>query len=36
LRRCRLRVADAGAIERARETSEGFGRFVRSLVGFDR
>lgn len=29
-------IGDAGAIERARETSAGFGRFVRSLVGLDR
>ena len=27
---------EAGDIERARETSQGFGRFVRSLVGLDR
>lgn len=29
-------VGEAGDIERARETSRGFGRFVRSLVGLDR
>jgi type I restriction enzyme, R subunit len=29
-------IGDASAIARARETSEGFGRFVRSLVGLDR
>jgi type I restriction enzyme R subunit len=29
-------VGEAGDIERARETSKGFGRFVRSLVGLDR
>lgn len=29
-------IGDAEAIERARETSAGFGRFVRSLVGLDR
>jgi len=29
-------VGEAGDIERARETSHGFGRFVRSLVGLDR
>ena len=29
-------VADAAAIERAKESSEGFGLFVRSLVGLDR
>ncbi|WP_246679956.1 DEAD/DEAH box helicase family protein [Mesorhizobium sp. B1-1-9] len=29
-------IGDAGDIERARETSHGFGRFVRSLVGLDR
>ncbi|MES0001159.1 hypothetical protein NKJ90_20580 [Mesorhizobium sp. M0051] len=29
-------IGDAGDIERARETSRGFGRFVRSLVGLDR
>jgi type I restriction enzyme R subunit len=29
-------IGDAGAIERAREASAGFGRFVRSLVGLDR
>ena len=29
-------VGEAGDIERARETSQGFGRFVRSLVGLDR
>jgi type I restriction enzyme, R subunit len=29
-------VGEAGNIERARETSQGFGRFVRSLVGLDR
>jgi type I restriction enzyme R subunit len=29
-------VASAGDIERARETSQGFGRFVRSLIGLDR
>jgi type I restriction enzyme R subunit len=29
-------VGAAGDIERARETSQGFGRFVRSLVGLDR
>lgn len=29
-------VGAAGDIERARETSHGFGRFVRSLVGLDR
>lgn len=29
-------VGDAGDIERAREASNGFGRFVRSLVGLDR
>jgi type I restriction enzyme R subunit len=29
-------VGEAGDIERARETSRGFGRFVRSMVGLDR
>lgn len=29
-------IGNAETIERARETSEGFGRFVRSLVGLDR
>jgi type I restriction enzyme R subunit len=29
-------VGEAGDIERARKTSQGFGRFVRSLVGLDR
>jgi type I restriction enzyme, R subunit len=29
-------VGEAGDIERARETSQGFGRFVRTLVGLDR
>jgi type I restriction enzyme R subunit len=29
-------IGEAGDIERARETSRGFGRFVRSLVGLDR
>lgn len=29
-------VGEAGDIERARETSHGFGRFVRSLVGLER
>jgi type I restriction enzyme, R subunit len=29
-------IGEAGDIERARETSKGFGRFVRSLVGLDR
>jgi type I restriction enzyme R subunit len=29
-------VGEAGDIERARETSHGFGRFVRSIVGLDR
>ncbi|BCG76994.1 DEAD/DEAH box helicase family protein [Mesorhizobium sp. 113-3-3] len=29
-------IGDAGDIERAREASHGFGRFVRSLVGLDR
>jgi type I restriction enzyme R subunit len=29
-------IGEAGDIERARETSNGFGRFVRSLVGLDR
>ena len=29
-------VGEAGDIERARKTSHGFGRFVRSLVGLDR
>jgi type I restriction enzyme, R subunit len=29
-------VGEAGDIERARETSHGFGRFVRSMVGLDR
>lgn len=29
-------IGDASNIARARETSEGFGRFVRSLVGLDR
>ncbi|WP_348524583.1 DEAD/DEAH box helicase family protein [Mesorhizobium sp. LNJC394B00] len=29
-------VGQAGDIQRARQTSEGFGRFVRSLVGLDR
>ena len=29
-------VGEAGDIERARETSKGFGRFVRSIVGLDR
>jgi type I restriction enzyme R subunit len=29
-------VGEVGDIERARETSKGFGRFVRSLVGLDR
>jgi type I restriction enzyme, R subunit len=29
-------VGEAGDIERAREASQGFGRFVRSLVGLDR
>lgn len=29
-------IGEAGDIERARETSQGFGRFVRSLVGLDR
>jgi type I restriction enzyme R subunit len=29
-------IGEAGDIERARETSHGFGRFVRSLVGLDR
>jgi type I restriction enzyme R subunit len=29
-------IGEAGDIERARESSKGFGRFVRSLVGLDR
>ena len=29
-------VGEAGDIERARETSQGLGRFIRSLVGLDR
>jgi type I restriction enzyme R subunit len=29
-------VGESGDIERARETSQGFGRFVRSIVGLDR
>ncbi len=29
-------IGEAGDIERARKTSHGFGRFVRSLVGLDR
>jgi type I restriction enzyme, R subunit len=29
-------IGDANDIQRARETSQGFGRFVRSLVGLDR
>jgi type I restriction enzyme R subunit len=29
-------IGEAGDIARARETSSGFGRFVRSLVGLDR
>jgi type I restriction enzyme R subunit len=29
-------VGEVGDIDRARETSQGFGRFVRSLVGLDR
>jgi type I restriction enzyme, R subunit len=29
-------VGEAGDIERARQTSQGFGRFVRSIVGLDR
>jgi EcoEI R protein C-terminal len=29
-------IAEASDIERARQTSQGFGRFVRSLVGLDR
>jgi type I restriction enzyme, R subunit len=29
-------IGEAGDIERARETSKGFGRFVRSMVGLDR
>jgi type I restriction enzyme, R subunit len=29
-------IGDQAAIDRARETSQGFGRFVRSLVGLDR
>ena len=29
-------IGDAETIERARQTSDGFGRFVRSLVGLDR
>jgi type I restriction enzyme, R subunit len=29
-------VGEAGDIKRARETSQGFGRFVRSIVGLDR
>lgn len=29
-------IGEAGDIERAREVSQGFGRFVRSLVGLDR
>jgi type I restriction enzyme, R subunit len=29
-------IGEAGDIERARQTSQGFGRFVRSLVGLDR
>jgi type I restriction enzyme R subunit len=29
-------IGEAGDIERARETSNGFGRFVRSLIGLDR
>lgn len=29
-------IGEAGDIERARKTSQGFGRFVRSLVGLDR
>ncbi len=29
-------VGEAGDIERARNTSQGFGRFVRSIVGLDR
>jgi type I restriction enzyme R subunit len=29
-------VGEVGDIERARETSKGFGRFVRSIVGLDR
>jgi type I restriction enzyme R subunit len=29
-------VGEAADIDRARETSQGFGRFVRSLVGLDR
>jgi type I restriction enzyme R subunit len=29
-------IGEAGDIEKARQASEGFGRFVRSLVGLDR
>jgi type I restriction enzyme R subunit len=29
-------IGEAGDIERARQTSDGFGRFVRSMVGLDR
>jgi type I restriction enzyme, R subunit len=29
-------IGEAGDIERARQASQGFGRFVRSLVGLDR
>jgi len=29
-------IGEAGDIERARQTSQGFGRFVRSMVGLDR
>jgi type I restriction enzyme R subunit len=29
-------IGEAGDIERARQTSQGFGRFVRSIVGLDR
>jgi type I restriction enzyme R subunit len=29
-------IGEAGDIERARKTSHGFGRFVRSIVGLDR
>jgi type I restriction enzyme R subunit len=29
-------IGDSGTIERARETSQGFGRFVRSLVGLEK
>jgi type I restriction enzyme, R subunit len=29
-------IGEAGDIERARKTSHGFGRFVRSMVGLDR